>query len=75
MPGLAIGDWVTLHARYQPRAECMVRPDGSSLTYAEADRQVTRLAWALRAAGLGPATGSGCWPPTRRSTCACCWHR
>lgn len=52
MSGLAIGDWVTLHARYQPDAPCLVRGDGSMLTYGEADQQVTRLAHALRAAGL-----------------------
>ncbi len=51
-PHLAIGDWVTMHARYQPSAECLVRGDGSALTYREVDSQVTRLARALAAAGL-----------------------
>jgi acyl-CoA synthetase (AMP-forming)/AMP-acid ligase II len=52
MAGLAIGDWVTMHARYQPDAECIVRADGSSVTYRETDEQVTRLARALLAVGL-----------------------
>jgi acyl-CoA synthetase (AMP-forming)/AMP-acid ligase II len=59
VPGLAIGDWVTQHARYQPRADCIVSPDGTTLTYGETDAQVTRLAWALRAAGLRPGDRIG----------------
>jgi acyl-CoA synthetase (AMP-forming)/AMP-acid ligase II len=51
-PHLAIGDWITLHARYQPQADCLVRGDGSKLTYGEVDSQVTRLARALGRAGL-----------------------
>jgi acyl-CoA synthetase (AMP-forming)/AMP-acid ligase II len=51
-PHLAIGDWVTMHARYPPGAECLVRGDGSALTYREVESQVTRLARALAAAGL-----------------------
>jgi acyl-CoA synthetase (AMP-forming)/AMP-acid ligase II len=52
MQGLAIGDWVTMHARHQPGADCLVRDDGSALSYAETDSAVTRLARALLAAGL-----------------------
>jgi len=59
MPGLAIGDWVTLHARYQPHADCLVRADGSSLSYGETDSQVTRLARALLAAGIRPGDRIG----------------
>jgi acyl-CoA synthetase (AMP-forming)/AMP-acid ligase II len=51
--GLAVGDWVTAHARCQPQADCLVRQDGSALTYGETDAQVTRLARALAAAGIG----------------------
>lgn len=51
-PQLAPGDWVTLHARHQPDAPCLVRPDGEVFTYAEVNRQVTRLAHALRDRGL-----------------------
>ncbi len=51
-PRLAIGDWITLHARYQPGADCLVRGDGEKLTYQQVDSQVTRLARALERAGL-----------------------
>lgn len=50
---LGPGDWITAHARHQPEADCLVRGDGSALTYREIDRQVTRLAHALRARGIG----------------------
>lgn len=58
-PGLAIGDWVTTHARYQPHADCLVRADGSALSYGETDAQVTRLARALLAAGVRPGDRVG----------------
>ena len=52
MPGLAVGDWVTAHARYQPGAGCIVSADGSCLTYAATDVLVTRLARALADRGM-----------------------
>jgi acyl-CoA synthetase (AMP-forming)/AMP-acid ligase II len=59
MPGLAVGDWVTAHARYQPGADCIVRADGSRLTYGEVDSLVTRLARALATRGLRPGDRIG----------------
>ena len=56
---LAIGDWVTMHARYQPGADCLVRADGSALSYGETNDQVTRIARALQAAGLRPGDRVG----------------
>jgi acyl-CoA synthetase (AMP-forming)/AMP-acid ligase II len=52
-PQLAPGDWITHHARYQPGAPCLVVGDGTCISYGEADRQVTRMAHALRAGGIG----------------------
>jgi acyl-CoA synthetase (AMP-forming)/AMP-acid ligase II len=52
MPGLAVGDWVTAHARHQPGADCIVTADGSSLTYGAVDTLVTKLARALAGRGL-----------------------
>ena len=56
---MAPGDWVTLHARHKPAAPCLVRPNGDVITYAEANRQVTRMAHALRARGLRPGDRLG----------------
>jgi acyl-CoA synthetase (AMP-forming)/AMP-acid ligase II len=56
---LAIGDWVTMHARYQPDADCLIRGDGSAVTYGAANDQVTRLARALQVAGLRPGDRIG----------------
>lgn len=58
-PRLGPGDWVTHHARYQPTALCLVRQDGDIVTYAEADRTVTRLAHALRKRGVEKGTRIG----------------
>jgi non-ribosomal peptide synthetase component F len=46
-------------ARLYPERPAL-RFEGARLSYAELDRRVTRLARALRARGLAPATGSGC---------------
>lgn len=54
-PQLAPGDWVTHHARYKPDAPCFVLRDGTRVSYGEANRQVTRMAHALRARGIGKA--------------------
>ncbi|MBE1535881.1 class I adenylate-forming enzyme family protein [Actinomadura algeriensis] len=55
-PMIALGDFLRLNARRFPDRPCFVRGDGGSLTYADANSRVNRLADALAARGVTRGT-------------------
>ncbi|MEO3854081.1 amino acid adenylation domain-containing protein [Acrocarpospora sp. B8E8] len=54
-PAVLVTDLVERQARTRPGAVALT-VDGASLTYAELDERANRLAWRLRALGVGPET-------------------
>ncbi|GAA0984804.1 hypothetical protein GCM10009555_059200 [Acrocarpospora macrocephala] len=54
-PAVLVTDLVERQARTRPGAVALT-VDGASVTYAELDERANRLAWRLRALGVGPET-------------------
>lgn len=50
--GIGPSDWLTIDARRNPDAQCLVRGDGERLSFARVSSDVSRLAQSLREQGL-----------------------
>lgn len=73
LSGLAPGDWVTVQARFTPKADFLVAADGRTRTYADGEERITRLARALRQIGIGRGDRVALLAVDSSSTSRCCW--
>lgn len=52
LSSISAADWITVQARAQPNARCLVEADGTVHTFGDVSGRVNRLASALRGCGL-----------------------